>query len=266
MDSLKSSTVSLGFEGRDFEIWGIEGDHILERIRRTGVFYELDLLLYMRRAMRRAGKLGGLAIDVGANIGNHSIFIGNFIADTVINVEPNPKILPLLEANLKQNLDAAYHLVPCALGESDGFIEFDTGSTENMGKAGSSTTAGEQISVEVRRLDDVVDEVRQRSIEPLPVQLIKIDVEGMEPKVLAGAERTLTEDRPELFLEAESRREFDTIREVLAPLGYVAITRWAATPVYHFTHRPSIGKRVDAALHYLTYKPIHYLKKVNGYR
>jgi hypothetical protein len=50
--------------------------------------------------------------------------------------------------------------------------------------------------------------------------IIKVDVEGLEARVLAGAHETLARDRPALILESLTEQSFEEIRDVLTPHGY----------------------------------------------
>jgi hypothetical protein len=68
---------------------------------------------------------------------------------------------------------------------------------------------------------------------------VKIDVEGMEVDVLKGANQVLTSDRPHVFAEASSRTHFHALRSYLRQFGYVPLSRWAVTPVYHFAYEPT---------------------------
>ena len=63
---------------RAFDIVGSrDDDHIYQAIRRSGRFYEVVLLEYIARFVRAPS---GVVIDVGANIGNHSVFFRSFVA------------------------------------------------------------------------------------------------------------------------------------------------------------------------------------------
>ena len=72
--------------------------------------------------------------------------------------------------------------------------------------------------------------------------VIKIDVEGMEPQVLKGAENTILEYKPHLFTEAATKEELQKIYNFLRPFGYRKLPgHWAETPVYHFAHNPTLS-------------------------
>ncbi len=74
-------------------------DYVAKYLRVQGEFYERVLLEHI--ALR--GPRGGLFVDVGANIGNHSVYFARFLADCVVAVEPSPQLIPVLTRNLETN-------------------------------------------------------------------------------------------------------------------------------------------------------------------
>jgi FkbM family methyltransferase len=212
-------------------------DHILCTIRRTGAFYEEDLLEHLLRE----GPRGGLCVDVGANIGNHSVFFGRFLRGRVIAVEPSSAVVPVLARNLRVNrVDA--EVVAVALGEhaGTGALVLDAGNEDNVGAsrvvldgAGAHATEGHPIVVST--LDQLLDE--RANGERLC--LVKVDVEGMEELVLRGGLRAIGRDRPDLVIEAATEQRHQAVAEILEPLGYREAGRFCATPTYHYrSERP----------------------------
>lgn len=198
------------------------GDHIARVARATNSFYELDLLEYIRAV----GIHGPVAIDVGANVGNHSVFFGSFVAGRVICVEPNHAVLPHLRRNTSVN-PGSYEIVSKGLGSARGRGSIEVPNQRNVGSARLVQGNGE---VPITTLDEIAPSSG--------VSLIKIDVEGMELDVLRGARATLSEQQPHLVVEAATEASLAGIRDYLSPLGYVSLSRWAATPTYHFACRP----------------------------
>ena len=214
-----------------------DDDFVARRIRDSGTFYEIDLLQYLARM----GIRGAVVIDVGAQIGNHSVFFGNFLAQRVIAVEPNPAVLPILRRNTANN-GGEYTIIPAGLGAAPGVASVSLPDAGNIGTAQLQAGAGE---IELTTLD---------AIAPPGVVLVKVDVEGMELDVLRGGTQLLRTQRPDLMLEAGTPAAFEALRAYLADFGYVPISCWAATPTWHFVHQPSLAKRARARVLRFVYK------------
>lgn len=238
------------YKGQSFVVKGISySDHIYKIITQNQVFYEIDLLEYIEDITKDINKT--LCIDIGANIGNHSIFLGKFVGSHVISVEPNPLILPILNENLQNNIDN-YTLFDCALGEKPGSgkVVMPDNSSANIGMAkieiGVPNNGQQQNAlVYVRTLDSIYEEWLGDGNNG-EVLLIKIDVEGMELDVLKGATTILTKFRPHLFVEAITKDELKKLENFLSKFGYTWLTHWAYTPVYHFVYKPSFKIRLKA--------------------
>jgi FkbM family methyltransferase len=238
---------TIQFRGRTFSIeCNDTKDHLYLEITRSGTFYEVDLLRYMDAMADCFTAENSLAIDVGANIGNHSIFFASYLVGHVIAVEPNARVASLLRANLGSNV-ANFTVKQLALGNSPGRGRV-VGPREAAGNVGMtqirSIGEDEPGSVEITSLDAVVDSYNSTASSAVVVTLIKIDVEGMELDVLRGATEVLKRDRPHIFVEAATREHFQSLRAFLAQYGYLPLSRWAVTPVYHFAHQPSAALRL----------------------
>jgi len=243
-------SVRFVYRGRSFDLAGAhDRDHIFRKIRDLRTFYEIDLLEYIARVVTAKG---GVAIDAGANIGNHSVFFGAVVGSQVISVEPNGNVISVLERNLKTNLGVS-HVLHCALGAAAG-SGVVVGGPANVGGARVVTPveaaeAPDKLgTTTIRTLDSVVANEVACLSPRARITLIKIDVEGMEAEVLAGAQETLRAHHPHLFIEAGTSKHLTTLRALLEPLGYRSISKWAATPVYHFVHEPSLRLRLEARL------------------
>ncbi len=199
-------------------------DLMMRLIRRNACFYEIDLLEHL--LVR--GPTHGVFVDVGANIGNHSVFFGKFMADHVVAVEPSPVARACLEKNLRANdIGGRSTVVACGVGAVAGRARA-VAPEEHPHNLGTTRLSDDRDGdIEVRTLDEVVAEH-----VPAPVSLVKIDVEGMELDVLRGASRLLEEQRPQIVIETD--RITDAER-VLGAHGYRCVGRFCATPTYHFT-------------------------------
>ena len=173
-------------------------------------------------ALARLLQPGMTMYDVGANVGFLTILAGRFVGPTghVIGFEPVPASARQIEHNAR--LNAFTHVIVCekALSDTDGTAPFLVSGDPTWSKlAGHDTTVDEQvgeISVTRCRLDTIV---RDTDL-PLP-HLIKIDVEGYEIEVLAGASETLRRSRPLLLIELHGTNAL--VAEALTNLGYHAI-------------------------------------------
>lgn len=136
---------------------------------------------------------GATVMDIGANVGFYTLLAARYVGDTgtVLAVEPNERNLFFLRRHVALNCATNVTVVGAAAGGTDGTARFSFGVHALMGHL---TEDGSEI-VLLRSLDSLQEELGLR-----PVSVMKIDVEGAEADVLAGAERILTADRPIIFL------------------------------------------------------------------
>lgn len=185
-----------------------------------GRFYEKKMLEYIKEL-----NITGVYLDVGANIGNHSIFFGMFTPATkVISFEPSAKIFSLLQKNIANNKQQdKITAINVAVGDKDGRCSLEVNKSDQIGGA----RVVEGVDIEEKKLDGLVKD---------SVSLMKIDVEGFEKKVLVGAKNILKKYKPELFIELATKPEFKEIYDgFLADLGYKPIAVFNNTATYHFS-------------------------------
>ncbi len=160
-----------------------------------------------RQLVKRLLRPGMHAVDVGANIGYYLLLLARAVGPggRVSCFEPDPDNLIELERNVRLNGLNGARVYPAAVGAEDTTVEL-------RGGINSVIAAGGEIRVSLVCLDSVVTR---------PVDFLKIDVEGYEGHVLAGARQVLTEDRPNLFLELHPSllASPHTVDEVLRELG-----------------------------------------------
>jgi FkbM family methyltransferase len=226
-------------EGRSFPLETYSADDaIARRMRKYGTFYERDLLDYSRSLLAEL-PAGGLVVDIGANFGNHSVFWSAYSGRRVVAIEANPALQAILEGNLRRNsLTGEFQVVAGGAGDHSalGRVRRSARAPDQFGLAGVEEHAG------LRAGDEGVFEIHSlaRWLELLeladdPVRLLKIDVEGGEIPVLAGAIPVLERDRPEIFAEAATDAEQRAIDLALAPWGYRRIKRFCSTPTWHYS-------------------------------
>ena len=205
----------------------IEGYHvddlIFNRIVTGKTFYE-DKLLEKARSLN----LEGVYIDVGANIGNHSIFFNRFCGSTVVySFEIDEKVFALLKKNMENNCsEDTYHLKEIGILDKEGFVDISETNHLNAGMTRIVNTEGTEKKVNT--LDNLLDNVKN-------VVLIKIDVEGLELQIINGAQKILENQSPVIFAELATETEFKLFKNELSKYGYTTDNlNYAATPTYLF--------------------------------
>ena len=190
-----------------------ERDFIQRNILKSGGFYEIRLLEMLRQ--RADLKREGVIYDVGANIGNHTVFFSKaFTPRQIVSVEPQKSAAKLLARNIALNDVKECTVVNCMLGSSVGQGAISKFGATNLG--GTSFKEDASGAIQMRSLDSIVDEHSNGEVD-----FIKIDVEGMHLEVLAGAEKVLREARPLIWIELrEFKGEYDEASKVFDEYGY----------------------------------------------
>ncbi|MCE2891181.1 MAG: FkbM family methyltransferase [Hyphomonadaceae bacterium] len=135
-----------------------------------------------RELLRRELKAGDIFVDVGANVGAYSLWVGPLIGPNgkIVAIEPQPSVLARLRANFALNPDFNAVVFPCGAGEANSVMTLSVGSS-NEGGASLATVGGgtDQVEVAVRPLISMIEEARLERIDAL-----KIDIEGYEDRAL----------------------------------------------------------------------------------
>ena len=242
--------MKFNYRKKIFDINGYSSkDHISQAISRKRTFYERDLLEYMRLVAGRSDD-SSIALDIGANIGNHSIFISNFISGRLIAVEPNELVIPVLKENLDRN-GAEFEVIDQAVGDAIGCgsVVLPADDQDNMGMAEVTAGSPDDSPVSITTIDKIIEDYRYRNGISFRVSVIKIDIEGGEAAALRGARHTLVNHCPDLFLEARDKAAVAELAKILLPLGYVRLSQWATTPVFHFAMQPSTFRRLQLKMY-----------------
>lgn len=160
---------------------------------------------------------GGTFVDIGANLGDYSR-VACLIFARVVAIEPIPELAAILRRDLPGNASVLELALSDEPGSAILFVPIErdgavTGLASLSAKANLASRYHE-ITVKVQTLD---------SLDLTGIDLLKIDVEGFEERVLRGGIETLRRERPGLIVEIEDRHHpgrtaevFDLIRS----LGY----------------------------------------------
>jgi FkbM family methyltransferase len=176
---------------RDYPFAVFVNDYIGVMINLFGLYEREELiLLFALIEHLDEDAFSGTALDVGANIGNHTCaFASQFTS--VFGFEPNPLVFQLLSFNTQFFPNVS--VVNTALGDKPGKGQMKINDT-NLG--GSSISDHGNTEVVISTVDQLAAELNFKG-----VSLIKIDVEGFEARVLEGAQETIRLHQPIICFE-----------------------------------------------------------------
>ncbi len=138
----------------------------------------------------------GVFVDVGANVGLHTLAVARHLADggAVVAFEPHPANHRLLVHNLAQN--RLRHVIAESFGLAESPATLTGTACAEGGNWSLASRGDRRFEVRLVRLDDYLDD------HPVPrIDLMKIDVEGAEVRVLRGARRTIERFLPLIIFE-----------------------------------------------------------------
>jgi FkbM family methyltransferase len=161
---------------------------------------------------------GMTVYDVGANVGFTAVLAAQLVGPDglVVCFEPLPVNARQIEHNATLNHFAHVRVWQVALGNEDGEAEFVVSSSPTWGRLATAGFTPQKIGttlVSVRRLDGLATEASLP-----PPDLIKMDVEGGEVDVLAGAAHLLDSARPVLVIETHGTNQ--AVADALAGHDY----------------------------------------------
>jgi len=205
------------------------GYQLLER----GCFdpIEVELAVQLLEMRRRFFGDGAVAIDCGANIGVHTIEWAAAMTGwgSVVAIEAQERIYYALAGNIAINNAFNAIAMHAALSSESGVMNIPQPDYMRASSFGSlelrqspdnedigqpiDYTRGKLVPVQQLALDDM----------QLPrVDLIKLDIEGMEMEALEGARATVERCRPILLIE-QIKTGREVLREWLVARGYQPI-------------------------------------------
>lgn len=182
-------------------------DFIQMMIIRDDYFYEGRSLEYLKNNVLKQGMV---IMDIGANIGNHTVFFAKKCqAAQVFSIEPQKDVFDILEKNVAlNNLGSVCTTYNFALGKSSGRADIVSRNRANCG--GTKLAMSESGDIMISALDEM----------DLPhIDFMKIDVEGFEYDVLKGGEQLLKSMNPIFYIEIEDKN-FNKVNALLNSYGY----------------------------------------------
>ena len=196
-----------------------ERDHIC-RNWELNRFIELDLLEKIASL-----ELEGIYLDLGAHMGNHSVFFANYCRCIhLVSIEPQPQIHNILVENLQENVEIPNTIFNLAVGESNEVVKIVNINKLNTGMTRICEEHG-VLEVPCHRLDDL-------GLPEGKIAFIKMDIEGYEDKAMKGGYETIAEHRPYLAVELKNNKAYESFSREIAKHNYQCIGKYAATPTF----------------------------------
>jgi len=182
--------------------------------------------------------------DIGAHIGIYSLLLGTVFRNSPLSIfafEPTPRTAELCrvarDAN-NLNFSIMQTAVGCDSGEIDFYLSTKTESSNSMNS--DFRPGSEKISVPLTTIDRVV-----ASGIPYP-SIMKVDVETLEPDVLVGSRKTISQFKPIITCEFLPRKDTrDSIGELLSWLTYYGYIFYRITSEGEFKQYDSL-KALDS--------------------
>lgn len=205
-----------------YKYQGRTGNFIDERILAYGA-YEKDVLFFMRDCINAKNNPDAVFLDVGANTGQHSLFMSRHVK-LVHAFEPFPPVADRFRQMIQLNGFSNIALHEVGLGENEDLVPFYAPPDHNMGSGTFLPTHAQDRAKPVGSFRVVVGDKWLKQSGVSSIEIIKIDVEGYEKPVLTGLSATLAQDRPVVVVEV-SRPPSGTIKSLdelksLFPDGY----------------------------------------------
>lgn len=164
-----------------------------------------------QRAIAKLVRPGMTLYDVGAHSGFYTLLFSRLTGTRgmVYSFEPCAQNAGFLLRHIQLNELSNVRIVQAALADTSGLhpMSVDYNSYQNR------LCAEEQTPL-------LVPTITLDAFEATPPDLIKIDVEGAEGKMLRGARRILSEARPALFLALHGQEQRQECEALLRDAGY----------------------------------------------
>lgn len=168
---------------------------------------------------------GKVFFDIGANIGYYTILASRGVGEkgAVVAFEPVVSNLTYLHQHVTLNKAKNVRVLPFALSDSQSIASFSLGPNSAMGhieeNGGADRNEAEnQVFVPTVSLDEITEKLNLRP------DVMKIDVEGAEMRVFAGAGKVLADAHPTIYLSTHSPELRTECLEFLKSRGYKCVS------------------------------------------
>jgi FkbM family methyltransferase len=154
---------------------------------------------YVRRAKAQSPQAALAYIDVGANAGNHALFMARLVS-RVHAFEPYPRVRTQLEENITLNGIGNITVYPFGLSNEDATLPFYAAPDSNLGAA--------SFFADHKQDNYYLGDMQLKCGDALhlpKIDILKADVEGFEKFVLEGLAETIRRDRPLMIVELSAK-------------------------------------------------------------
>ena len=171
----------------------------------------------VQRALETQAGAGEVAYDIGAHAGFFTLLLSRVVGEEgrVLAFEPHPANAARLSRNLDANSCTNAQVRVVALSDRTGEARFDAHASSLEGSLlDAAASPNATMVVPTTTIDAVVRD------GATPPDLLKIDVEGAEGRVIRGARETITVHRPRMIIEIHSPLAWCEVLDAL-PIPYV---------------------------------------------
>jgi len=210
--------------GRDATYMALKTDiYVGQSLIRYGEYCEAEIEL-----LKQLTQPGDHVAEIGSNLGAHGVRLAKHIGPSgrLVAVEPQPVIFQAMAATMSLNSLSNVDCWPYALSSEPGILAlppFDYSKDQNFGGISMIDLPDGKLPVPVHRFDDIYFYNQ--------LNLMKIDVEGMELDVLKGAANCIEKYRPRIYLENDREESSPALIQWLFDAGYKLW--WHMPPLYN---------------------------------
>ena len=202
-------------------LYNINDQYVGRSLDLYGEFSEGETAIF-----RQLLRPGDIALEIGANIGAHTVFLAKTVGETggVLALEPQRLVYQILVANVALNSLTNVWPMQLAAGSAPGQVRVPDLDPRQSHNFGGLQLGGSDVG-------DAVPVVRGDDLGLVRCRLIKVDVEGMELDVLKGCAGTIAKFSPALYVENDRPDRSAELARYIDSLGYAMF--WHRPPLFN---------------------------------
>lgn len=174
---------------------------------------------YLHNHFNNYIKKGDCVIDLGANNGSHTLLFSKLVGENgqVHSFEPREELFFQLNYNLVTNKCLNTISYKYGISDTEKTIYMPSMSIEKSKNFGAESLDTESLE----KNDKNIDKIELKTLDSLNLapSFIKIDVEGMEDKVLLGGVNTISKHKPVIIIEIH-QGDLERLKKIIDDIGY----------------------------------------------